>query len=70
MELRCNHCNKILDEFGCEYNADVTNHYTYNEEMGKFEITYQELNDDDNSNFYCLNCGKTLSNEIINMMEF
>lgn len=70
MELRCNNCNERIVEFGCDFNADVTSYYNYDEKEGKFKLTHQELNNDDSSHFYCAECGKTLSDEIISLLEY
>lgn len=70
MELRCNNCNEIIVEFGCDYNADVSSYYYYDEKEGKFKLTHQELNNNNDSNFYCAECGKTLSDEIISLLDF
>lgn len=69
MKLRCNNCNEIIEEFGCNYNADVTSCYSYNEEEGKFKLIEQELNNDSDVSMYCMNCGKDFSYEIASMLE-
>lgn len=70
MELRCNNCNEILEEFGCDYDARVMSCYSYNKETCKYELMSQELDNEANSHIYCVKCGKTLSQEILDILEF
>lgn len=71
-DILCNHCNANLTKEGLriDYNAKVSSSYIYNIKTGKFELEVQEISDNSNVNIYCPKCGKTLSEDIQNSIDF